>query len=187
MNMRKIKKQCKQFLQGFKKIRNDVLEHSARKPLSFMKPVYCGSLAPVHSHKPASLSVSRVCRVFLVTAHSVFLAQVCKRRLASVVPTLRTVLARVGAITSLAIGAVGNCLAVLLPSYPSLWFRRAKAHHVLSQESVVVGRVFAESQKPLKVSGQKLPVKAPLSSSTLPYASRSESGGLEAHSPTWRA
>ena len=57
---------------------------------------------------------------------------------------------------------------------PSLWFWRAKAPHVMSQESMVVGRAFAESQAPLKVSDQKLPVKAPLFSPTLPWASWSE-------------
>ena len=47
-------------------------------------------------------------------------------------------------------------------------------HHVLSQESVVAGRVFAESQAFLKISGLKLPVKAPHSSPTLRWASWSE-------------
>ena len=35
---------------------------------------------------------------------------------------------------------------------------------------MIEGRVFAESQAPLNINGQKLPVKAPLSSSTLSWA-----------------
>ena len=40
--------------------------------------------------------------------------------------------------------------------------------------SVIAGRVSGESRAPLKVSGQKLPVQAPTSSSTLLWASLSE-------------
>ena len=69
-----------------------------------------GSLASVHSH------VTRVCIVFHAIAYAIFLAQVCKHRLASVLPTL-IVLAR--SITSLSIGVVGNCLIGLLIGFAS--------------------------------------------------------------------
>ena len=92
--------------------------------------VFCGSLASLYSYKPASPSpVSASCSTSL-RAH--FLAQVCKHRLATVLPAFLTVLARIRAITSLSIGAVGNCLVVRLvgyapqparvPSCTVLWF-----------------------------------------------------------------
>ena len=68
-----------------------------------MPPVYCSSFASVHSHKPAS--PFRVFASRPTSLHcSLFLAQVCKHRLASV-SRLLTVLA--GAISSLSIEVVG--------------------------------------------------------------------------------
>ena len=75
----------------------------------------------------------------------------------ALLPIPSTVLARMGAITSVSIGAVGNCLVVLLVGYalqPARailarpWFLCAKAQHVLSQECMAAGRVFVESQTP---------------------------------------
>ena len=60
----------------------------------------------VHSHKPAS--PSRVSASCSTPFHMLlFLVQVCKHRLASVLPSL-TVLA--GSVASWSIGVVGNCL-----------------------------------------------------------------------------
>ena len=55
-----------------------------------------------------------------------------------------------------------------------LGFRHVRRHHDLSLVSEFAGRVAAERQAPLTVSGQRLPEKALPSSSTLLWASRSE-------------
>ena len=145
-----------------------VSTHVLHRPFQIVETVvYCGSLvrAQLQASKSVSrvcivfhvsappcarLSVSRVCIMSFIAAHAMFLAQVCKHRLASVLPTPLTLLARKGAITSFSIGAVGNCLVVLLVGTlssphaclltPSQWFQRVKARHVLRKESAVAGR-----------------------------------------------
>ena len=97
-------------------------------------------------------------------------------------PGLLTVLA--GAISSLSIQVVGDCPIVppsgfafqpaCFASHPVAKTRHVKAHHDQSPLSVIAGCISAERQAPLKVSGQKLPVKTPTSSSTLLRASLSE-------------
>ena len=127
-----------------------------------MTLVHCGSLASVHSHKPAS--PSRVSASFLTSSHcSSYLAQLCKHRLASVLPTSLTILARIGAILSVS----------SLPDYCWVALQRTRASLLrlggpytrkytrLSWVSVTAGRVSAESRAPFTVSGQKPPVKAP--------------------------
>ena len=136
-------------------------------------------LTSVHSRKPASPSrVSASCSTSLHMLS--FWLQSARTILRALLPTPLTVPARIGAITSLSIRAVGNCLVVLLvgcalqparvPSYHVLVVLCAKAQHVLSQESVVAGRVFAESRELLNICGQKLSVNGP-PSSTLSWAS----------------
>ena len=69
-------------------------------------------LTCVRAQPQASIYVTRVCIVFHATAYaSFFRAQVCKSRLASILPSL-TVLA--GSITSWSIGFVGKCLICLV-------------------------------------------------------------------------
>ena len=91
----------------------------------------------------------------------VCMAQVCKHRVASTCPLL-TVLA--GAISSLSIEAVEDCLIELSPIQ---WLSpTGKTQLDLSSVSVTAGRISGESQAPLKISGQKPPVRAPSSSLT---------------------
>ena len=124
--------------------------------------VYCGSLPSVHA------CLHRAPRYCICSfSGSSLQAPSCER------DSLLTVLA--GAITSLSIGVVGNCLIGLLIGFalqpaPMLSYSvlviPARENTPLP-EPVVAGRVSAESQAPFKRSGQWLPVKALLSSSTL--------------------
>ena len=129
-----------------------------------MPPVYCGSIASVRSPTPACpYGVSASCSTALHC--SLFLVQAFKHRLASV-SRLLTVLA--GAISSLSIEVVEDCfigLPIGLPlqparvdSYPVLSLTR-EALPDESSGSVLASRVTVEGQAPLKVSGQKLPVR----------------------------
>ena len=117
--------------------------------------MYCDSFASLHSHKPASPSCSG----------SSFQAPSCER-VANSFDCLCTnrsdhvVLDRSSWKLPRWWASLSRPHACFLTS--SLWSQHAKAHHVLSQESAVT-----ESQAPHKVSGQRLPVKGPLSSSTL--------------------
>ena len=119
-----------------------------RSAMESSRPLKNERLTRVRAQPQASTSVSHVCIVFHVTARALLLAQVCKHRLASVLPTPLIALARIRAITSLSIAAVGNCLVVLQVGHAPQPVRVScypvpvvpKAHHVLSQESVVAGR-----------------------------------------------
>ena len=132
-------------------------------------------LTRVRAQRQASISVSRVWFHHPRHCSALFLAQACKHRLASA-SRLLTVLA--GAISSLSAEVVGDCPTGLLIGFALQPARIASylvavTRHV-SPVSVTAGRVTAESQAPLKVSGQKLFVKAPTSSSTQLRASPSK-------------
>ena len=117
-----------------------------------MTLVYCGSLASVHSHKPASPScVSASCST--PVRMLLFLAQVCKHCLAS-----------------WSIGVVGNCLIGLLIGFASQPARSAsllgtcgpdaRRHTSTRARYLWLRAVNVRRAKRLSKSvGQKLPVK----------------------------
>ena len=110
-----------------------------------MTLVYFGPLASEHSHKPAS--PSRVFASCSTSLHCFFcLAQVCKHRLATVLPTLDCLCRS---------DHVGNCLIGLLVRFALLRARvpSYSVPVVPTRESTprpepegVAGRVFGESQ-----------------------------------------
>ena len=118
--------------------------HLLSLPLSSFQPYP----APHALSKTDSSSKSR-----LACLHRVPRRCTSSARLASVLLKIRTVLAEIGLITWLSIGAVGKLLrrsvvgyalqpARVLFSLPSLLFLCAKTHHALSHKSVVAGRVL---------------------------------------------
>ena len=132
-----------------------------------MTLVYCGSLASVHGLVPACPS-----RMFCVSAYAIFLAQIYKHSLASVLPTLSNWSCRSDLVV--VSQSCEDCL-IELPigitlqpaSVVSHTAATGRAQHNLISVSVVAGRLSSWSQVPLRISGQKPPVKAPSSSLTL--------------------
>ena len=148
-----------------------------------MTLVYCGSLASVHSHRPANPSrVSASCSTLLhmlsfwLESASTVLRACCQ---------LFDCSCRSDHVVVDWSCWKPNCLSGLLNGFalqPAFLFitcdpDTGKHYHDLSLVSVVAGRVSAESQAPLEVSGQRLPLEALLSSSTLLWASPSECAG----------
>ena len=108
-----------------------------------------------------SMQVPLAClRHVLRHCTALFLAQVCQHCLACVLPTPLTILARIGAILSVSIRAIGIRLTGVILGF-ALQPARLPLHSVpvvptrestpgLSRVSVTAGRVSAESRAPVK-------------------------------------
>ena len=154
-----------------------------QKPLRIcstnMTLVYCGSLASVHSHKPARPSrVSASCPTSLHCSFSGSSLQAppCVR-VANHFDCLCTSRSDLVALDQSSwkqphrttLGIAFLRARVPLHSVPTVPTRESAIR--LSRVSVIAGRVSAEGQASFKVSGQKQPVNTPPSSSALLWAS----------------